>query len=159
MPVPPLVVALSIKHGDGDIEVPRLVLVLALAREPGQPGEQPRRLALLVAVVVAHTARRGRVLVGAGLAGVEIRQRLAEIVLDHLELHDLLADLRLLLGEQRADPRGGLAPRVGVLEIADEPLDLGEREADRLELDDPVDAIDRLRPIHAKSALGSRAWL
>src|SRR5262249_51477855 len=46
-----------------------------------------------------------------------------------------------------------------MLEIADEALDLGEREADRLQLDDPVDAIDRLGPVHAEPALGSRPRL
>jgi len=112
-----------------------------------------------VAVVIALAARGGRILVGAGLARVEVRHGLAEVVLDHLELHDLLADLRLLLGEHRADPRGGLAPGVRVLEIADEALDLGEREADRLQLDDPVNAIDRVGPVHPEPALGPRSRL
>src|SRR5262249_34925842 len=133
-----LVPTLAIQHGHGDIEVLRLVLAVFTGgasctsgggrRSARQPRQQRGGLAALVTVVIAHAARGRRVIVGAGLARIEIRQRLAEIVLDHLQLHDLLADLRLLLGEQRADPRRGLAPGISALEIAHEALDLGERE-------------------------------
>src|SRR5690349_12991516 len=142
------VVALSIEDGDRDVEVPGLVTGVVVARRArrrgraGQPGKQPRRLAFLVTVVIARAARGRRIVVAAGLARVEVGERLAQVVLDHLQLHDLLADLGLLLGEQRADPRGRLAPGVRVLKISDEALDLGEREPDRLQLDDPVDAVD-----------------
>src|ERR1044071_8094677 len=164
------VVALSIEDGDRDIEVPGLVTGVVIAgrgrrpgrglpRHAGQPGEQPRRLALLMTVVIAHAARGRRVVIAAGLARVQVRERLAEVVLDHLQLHDLLADLGLLLGEQRADPRGRLAPRVRVLEVSDEALDLGEGEPDRLQLDDPVDAVDRLGAVQPEAALRPGARL
>src|SRR5207344_782481 len=110
----------------------------------GQPGEQGRRLALVMSLVIAIAALGRRVIGRTGLTGVEVRQRLAEVVLDHLELHDLLADLLPLLEEQRAYSSRCFGRRRRRLEVTDEALDLGEREADRLELDDPVDAIDRL---------------
>ena len=74
-------------------------------------------------------------------------------------MRDLLADLGLLLREQRTHAGGGFAAGAGLLEIADEALDLGEREADRLELHDPVDAIDRLRTIKAEPTFGPGARL
>src|ERR1041384_4671769 len=94
LPLPPCVialssvVALSIEDGDRDIEVPGLVTGVVVARRArcpgrglprgaGQPGKQPRRLALLVAVVIAHAARGRRVVVAAGLARVEVGERLA----------------------------------------------------------------------------------
>src|SRR5262245_8565549 len=86
-PLQPLVIALSIKDRDRD-EVARLFLGSVLARAARQPREQRRRLAALVAVVIARAARGGCVVVGAGLAGIEVRQRLAQVVLDHLQLHD-----------------------------------------------------------------------
>src|SRR5690606_25822171 len=71
----------------------------------------------------------------------------------------LLADLLLLLVEQRAHAGSRLGRRACALEIANETLDLGEREADRLQLDDPVDAVDGLGPIQTEAALGASARL
>src|SRR5262249_31576142 len=114
---------------------------------------------LVMTLVVALAALGRRILGRARLARIEVRERLAEIVLDHLELRDLIADLPLLLLKQRVDPRGRLGRRLRALEVLHEALDLGEREADRLELHDPVDAIDGLRTVEPEPALRARAWL
>src|ERR1044071_5200207 len=110
-------------------------------------------------LVIASAALGGRVIGGAGLTRIEVRDCLAEVVLDHLQLRDLLADLLLLLEEQRAHARARFGRRARALKVAHEALDLGQREADRLQLDDPMDAIDRLRTVETKSTFGARARL
>src|SRR6478752_858201 len=107
--------------------------------------------------VLAATALGRQVLRRAGLAGVQVSERLGEVVLDHLELRDLLADVLLLLDKHRAHASARFGSRAGMLEVFDEALDLREREADRLELDDPVDAVDRLGAIESKATFGSCA--
>jgi hypothetical protein len=65
----------------------------------------------------------------------------------------------LLLAEHRADAVGRLAAGAGVPEVADEALDLAEREADGLQLDDPVDAIDGVLAVQPEPAVGPRLGL
>src|SRR5690606_28897299 len=120
----------------------------------GQSGEQLGRLARLVAVVVARAALVGPEARRAVLAALEVLERLDQVVLDHLELGEAVADLPQLVLEDLAHPGRRGAAAVGALELADEALDLGQREADRLELGDPVDAVHRVRPEQAEAARG-----
>src|SRR5688500_7784907 len=110
-----------------------------------------------MALVITGTTLGRRVVGRAGLTAIEVRERLVDVVLDHRQLHDLLADLLLLLVKQGAHAGGRFGGRAGTLEIADKALDLGESEPDRLQLDDPVDAIDRLGPVQTEATLGPRA--
>ena len=82
-----------------------------------------------------------------------------EVVLDHLELRELRADLLELLAEHRADPIGRLLAGAGIAEVLHEALDVGQGEAQGLQLDDPVDAVDRRRPIETKTTLRPRGRL
>src|SRR5262249_47704093 len=112
-----------------------------------------------MSLVLAIAALGRREIVRAGLTRIEIRERFRQIVLDHLELRDLLADLRLLLGVQRAHPSCPCPARAGLLELLHEALDLGERDPDRLELDDPLDAIDRFGTVEPEATFGARPRL
>jgi hypothetical protein len=61
--------------------------------------------------------------------------------------------------ENRAHAVGGGLAGAGVAEVLDEALDLSEREADGLELHDPVDAVDRGRAVEAEPTLGATGRL
>ena len=89
----------------------------------------------------------------AGAAAVHVGQRLVEIADQPFEPRDRLLGLAQLVREDLAHAVHRLGRRVRLLPVAEERLDLGQREAEVLQLLDPLDALDRLARVEAEAPL------
>ena len=118
-----------------------------------KPEHQLGHVDFLV-VEVAALARRQEPLRIADVAGVEILQAGGELVLQRLEATTLLAGLLELAGVDLPHALHRARRTGGAIALANEGLDVAQAEAHLLELADPPDADERLRPVEAKAPLG-----